>query len=95
MNVYNSKIATLVGKLNKHLPWAITISATSTLYSCPMNEVDILWRRHEINHQNSINDWQVRKGKIWGWVSWMCTYLWRNLTIGYNNNEFEVSANKL
>lgn len=89
MNIYNSKIAKLVGKVNKHLPWAITLSATCTLYSCPIDEINRDWRRHEIMHQNSINDWQIRKGKVWGWTSWMITYLWRNLTVGYSKNEFE------
>lgn len=72
---YNSFIAKILAKLNRKSTWAITISANTTLYSESEGYVAQAhtWRKHEDFHKADIAAWQQRKGRIWGWVSWMAT----------------------
>ena len=95
-DIYNSKIAKLIkwlSRVPKDRIFGITTSSETTRYDCFEEQVTDRLRKHEDTHKADIADWQQRKGKYWGWVSWMTTYLWRMLTVGYDN-EFEETANR-
>ena len=82
---YNSRIAKIIGWLNKAKGgFAITISATCTLYSKSEYDIHSDWRRHELVHQRQI--------KELGWWRFMTKYLWYSLKYGYQMNPFERSA---
>lgn len=87
-DTYNSKIADLVGKLNKtqFKGFAITISSTSTWYSVSKEIVDQYpkWRKEEDCHKA-----QIAKE---GWFKFFTTYFWQNWTVGYEKNKYEVEA---
>lgn len=42
---------------------------------------------HELNH--------VEKIKRLGWIKWFFTTLWRYITKGYSNTEWEIEADKV
>lgn len=84
MDVYNSKLAKLLGKWHKQEKFAITTSSTCTRYSCKLEEVGVKWRTHEDQHK-----WQIRRI---GWISFMSSYLWHLATEGYDHNQYEVEA---
>ena len=81
MDRYNSKIAGLVGKLNGHDKWAVTISATCTLYSCEYLDITPRWYAHEEMHKQQI----IKEG----WFKFMVKYFWYNITVGYKSNPYE------
>jgi hypothetical protein len=83
-DIYNSKLAALFGKINKHLPYAVTTSADCTRYSCGREQVDAVWRTHEDQHKI-----QLRR---LGWWGFMLPYLWKLATKGYKDNAFEIEA---
>lgn len=84
-DIYNSKIASFVGWLNKApFGYAVTISKSFTLYSTPEAAVGTAWRKHEDCHKAQI-------AKI-GWFKFMYQYFKFSLTVGYTNNPFEVEA---
>lgn len=85
MDIYNSKIAAMVGWLNNSTyGYAVTISSTCTLYSVSESVVSSAWRRHEDCHKQQIKDE--------GWLLFMCKYLFWNMTEGYQNNPYEIEA---
>jgi hypothetical protein len=86
MDIYNSKLAKLFGKINKHLPYAVTTSATCTRYSCSKEIVDKdpHWRNHEDGHKFQY----IRLG----FFGFLVPYFWKLLTRGYKDNAFEVEA---
>lgn len=81
---YNSRIAALLGKINKKKTFAITISKSCTLYSVPEGMVGAVWRKHEDCHKAQIRDE--------GWLLFMAKYLFFNVTRGYANNPYEIEA---
>ena len=86
---YNSKIAAIVGRLNGIKPphgYAVTISATCTLYSLDKDAVDnnIPWQLHEACHKRQIADE--------GWFKFMVKYLFFCVTRGYVNCPYEIEA---
>jgi lipopolysaccharide biosynthesis regulator YciM len=84
-DMYNSKIALLVGKLNHAKgDYAVTINSETTLYSCPEEFVTDQWRAHENCHKQQI--------KLLGWWLFMKDYLIENVAKGYQNNKFEIEA---
>lgn len=85
MDIYNSKIAAMVGWLNKAPHgYAVTISKSTTLYSVPIDVVSDSWRAHEDCHKQQISNE--------GWLLFMCKYLFWNITKGYQNNPYEIAA---
>lgn len=86
-DVYNSKIAKWIGKLNKSKSgeWAITITKNTTLYSCGEQFVNDAWRKHEDCHKSQI----AKEG-----LMFYLKYVFYNLTKGYWNNPYEVEARK-
>lgn len=82
---YNSRIARLVGKLNGNTRWAVTISKNTTLYSVPLEEVTLEWRRHENAHKRQI----IEEGSR---LKFMVKYFFFNLTRSYANNPYEIEA---
>jgi hypothetical protein len=84
MDKYNSRTAKLLAKINKYSDYAITISSTCTLYSTPIVSDD--WRAHEEEHK--------RQFKEEGWIKFVVKYFYYNLTKGYQNNPYEISARK-
>ena len=89
MDRYNSKIAEIVGRLNGTKPpdgFAVTISATCTLYSLSKEYVDnaLPWRKHEDCHKKQIKDE--------GWFTFMAKYLFFCITRGYLNCPYEIEA---
>lgn len=88
VDVYNSKTAKLLGKLNKSETWAITISKDCTLYSESEEFVkaDTEWMRHEAVHKEQ---WK-RYGKKFALL-----YLLENMSVGYENNKYEIEARQI
>ena len=85
MDRYNSKIARVIGWLNKApYGYAVTISGTCTLYSVPKEQIGSRWRKHEDCHQDQI--------KKLGWFTFMGMYLVESIGNGYKNNCFEIEA---
>lgn len=85
-DAYNSRIARLVGRLNKSDKYAVTVSNTCTLYSCGPSEVSVSWRRHEDCHKR-----QIRRA---GWLKFMARYIWYSLRYGYRGNPYEAEAER-
>ena len=85
-DVYNSKFAWLLGKINKALPYAITTSQYCSRYSCDKATVDSdpRWRIHEDTHKQQYADL--------GWFNFVYQYLLDSIKNGYTNNKFEVAA---
>ena len=81
---YSSRLAGLLGKINKKQTFAVTISKTTTLYSVPVGMVGNIWRKHEECHKEQIRDE--------GWLLFMVKYLFFNITRGYQNNPYEIDA---
>lgn len=89
MDRYDSTVARLVGRLNGIKPpdgYAVTISASTTLYSTSIEVVDSgpCWRKHEDCHKRQIDDE--------GWFKFMAKYLFFCITKGYQQNPYEVEA---
>lgn len=80
---YNSRLAKLVAWLNRWEQAAITLGQT-TYYSCPVEQVDVGWRRHEDKHKEQ---W-ARDGKL----LFAIKYLWWSIRYGYKANPYEVEA---
>jgi hypothetical protein len=84
---YNSKIASLVGWMNKAKGgYAVTISSACTLYSVPQERVNPQWRLHEDCHKAQIT--------CMGWFAFMYDYLRQSLAFGYMDNKYEVEARR-
>ena len=82
---YSSKIAKFVGWLNNSSQgYAVTITKNCTLYSMPVELVSTSWRKHEDCHKGQIS--------TLGWFKFMTTYFYYSITIGYQNNPYEVAA---
>lgn len=90
MNKYNSKIAKMLKWLTR-VPadrcFGFTISATTTLYSCPAEQVTERLRSHEEQHKRQYQAYGSRV-KFW-WA-----YLKANVKYGYRDNPFEVAARR-
>lgn len=87
-DVYNSKLARLLAKMNKAQGnYAVTTSATCTRYSCAEKDVSAAHRIHEDYHKGQI--------KRMGWLNFMATYLWQIMVKGYKYSELENAAPKI
>lgn len=88
MNVYNSKLAKLVGFINGcRGNYAVTTSATCTRYSCDKTVVfgNPQWMAHEDCHKVQI----AREG----WLFYP-RYLWQLICNGYQDNKYEQEARR-
>ena len=84
MDIYESNIAWMVGKINKELPYAITTSKDCARYSCSKELVTDKWRKHEDTHK-------AQYAKL-GWFGFVIAYLLESIKHGYYNNKFEIEA---
>ena len=91
---YNHWLPRLIAKIKGTKTMAITLGATCTIWSESEEYVraDFKWKAHEFQHRFSIRKRQLEKGKYYGWIDWMATYLWRMITVGYYNSEEEKDA---
>lgn len=83
-DVYNSKLAKLIGKINGYGLYAITTSKNCCRYSCSEISVDRKWRAHEETHKE-----QFRK---LGWIKFVLSYMIESIKYGYDGNRFELEA---
>jgi len=87
-DVYNSKIAQLIGKLKnqENGKYAITISSTCTLYSVDEATVlaDVPWQKHEAEHKRQI--------ATLGWWRFMSDYLCYGAAYQYKEIPYEEEA---
>jgi hypothetical protein len=81
---YNSKIAKALSVLYGYPVYAITVSSTTTWYSCTSDEVSRRMRKHEDQHKVQY----AQLGRINFWIE----YMWESALFGYNNNRFEIEA---
>ena len=89
-DIYNSKIARLLGRLNGATQaFAVTISSTCTIYNCPIEQVSPEHREHEDGHKARIKSFMDKRGVILGWCDFMATYIWRLTTVGYVKSDLE------
>jgi hypothetical protein len=51
-DIYNSKLAKLLAKLNGEMDYAITTSKNCCRYSCDRELVSDHWRKHEETHKD-------------------------------------------
>ncbi len=83
MDKFNQKWALAFG-LWQYPEYAVTIGQT-TYYSCPSENVDILWKKHENKHKEQ---WK-RDG-----CKFPVLYIYYHITKGYENNPYEIEARK-
>jgi hypothetical protein len=83
-DIYNSRFAGLIGKINGQERYAVTTSKNTTRYSCIPEAVGAAWRKHEECHKKQIAEE--------GWLKFMAKYFFFNITRGYKNNPYEIAA---
>jgi hypothetical protein len=83
-DIYNSKLARLIGMLYRSDAFAITTSKNTCRYSCSKDMVSEYWRKHEEVHKSQF--------ARMGWFRFICAYTWEFIKHGYKNNKFEKEA---
>ena len=84
MDFYNQRW-TLCFAQNNATTWAITIG-WCTFYSTPKKQVTVMWQKHEDCHK--------RQWKKYWYIGFLVAYTYEHLKHGYENNKFEIEADK-